>query len=199
MMQKLERRTFLKQLAAGVSLPILLAACGGVNALPAAVGAANSGATTGSAGAASHGGEGGPGVTAISKPLDEWRKLLPADSYNILFEEGTEQPFTSPLLEEHREGTFVCMACNLPLFSSKAKYDSGTGWPSFYESLPNAVGTKSDFSLIEERTEYHCLRCGGHQGHVFDDGPEPTGKRYCNNGVAIVFVPKDQTLPALRT
>ena len=116
----------------------------------------------------------------------------------MLFEEGTERPFSNPLNEEKRAGTFVCAACGLPLFRSKAKFDSGTGWPSFYEPIPGALATRRDFKLIWPRTEYHCARCGGHQGHVFDDGPQPTGQRYCNNGVAIEFVPEGEALPKLR-
>jgi len=197
----MNRRTLLKQMFAVATFPVLLAACAGAKGQSAAVGGAAADASAAGAADAvvTHSGEGGNGVTAITKALSDWQKLLPAESYNVLFEEGTEAPFSSPLLDEHREGTFICLACNLPLFDSKTKYDSGTGWPSFYESLPNSVGTKSDFAIIAERTEYHCLRCGGHQGHVFDDGPQPTGKRYCNNGVAITFVPKDQALPTLRT
>jgi len=118
----------------------------------------------------------------------DWKKRLPADSFDILRREGTERPFSSPLLNEHRKGTFVCLACGLPLFKSEWKFDSGTGWPSFYTAIPGALGKKSDFQLIEERTEYHCAQCLGHQGHVFDDGPKPTGLRYCNDGVALRFV-----------
>jgi len=194
----MNRRMLLKQMVSLATFPILLAACASVQGQSAST----SGAATSPSAAdavATHSGEGGPGITPLTKPLSEWQSLLPAESYNVLFEEGTEAPFSSPLLDEHREGTFICLACNLPLFDSKTKFESGTGWPSFYESLPNSVGIKSDFALIAERTEYHCLRCGGHQGHVFDDGPQPTGKRYCNNGVAIQFVPKDQTLPTLRS
>ena len=135
----------------------------------------------------------------LEKPKSEWRKLLPAERYAVLFDEGTERPFTSPLNEEKRAGTFVCAACGLPLFQAKAKFDSGTGWPSFFEPIPGALVTKRDFKLIWPRTEYHCARCGGHQGHVFDDGPQPTGQRYCNNGVALQFVPDGEPLPALRT
>jgi len=118
----------------------------------------------------------------------DWKKRLNADQYAVLRQEGTERAGTSPLDHEKRKGTFHCAGCELALFSSDAKFDSGTGWPSFFTSLPGAVVTKTDFKLIVPRSEYHCARCEGHQGHVFTDGPRPTGKRYCNNGVALKFV-----------
>jgi len=129
-------------------------------------------------------------VEKLSKTDAEWKKLLTSAQYDVLRQEGTERPFTSPLLDEHREGIFACVACDLPLFPSKYKFDSGTGWPSFFDSIPGHIETKSDYKIIVPRTEYHCARCGGHHGHVFDDGPKPTGLRYCNNGVVLKFIPK---------
>ena len=120
----------------------------------------------------------------------EWRKRLDANAYAVLRQEGTERPFSSPLNNEHRPGTFFCLGCDLALFSSKTKFDSGTGWPSFYQPMDNAVRKQQDTSLGMSRDEIHCRRCGGHLGHVFDDGPKPTGLRYCMNGVAMSFKPQ---------
>ena len=119
----------------------------------------------------------------------DWKKQLPAPSYDVLRHEGTERPGSSPLLGEHRKGTFACLGCGLALFKSDWKYESGTGWPSFYTAIPGALGKKNDLAIGIPRTEYHCAQCLGHQGHVFDDGPRPTGLRYCNNGVALKFIP----------
>ena len=129
-------------------------------------------------------------ASAFRKLTDpEWKKRLAGDSYDVLRHEGTEAPGSSPLLGEHRKGTFVCRGCDLPLFKSDWKYESHTGWPSFYTAIKGAVAQKRDTTLGMERTEYHCAQCLGHQGHIFDDGPKPTGLRYCNNGLALRFVP----------
>jgi peptide-methionine (R)-S-oxide reductase len=160
-LQSPSRRTLLRWLGAGTALPVL-AACGA-------------------------------SAEAKAYPLQlsdaEWRKRLTAEQYYILRKQGTETPFTSPLNKEKRKGTFVCAADGLALFASATKYDSGTGWPSFWKPLPGATGTSTDYDVGYPRTEVHCARCGGHLGHVFDDGPRPTGKRYCINGDAMLFRP----------
>jgi peptide-methionine (R)-S-oxide reductase len=136
----------------------------------------------------------GADVAGSPEPLKladaEWKKRLPPAAYDVLRHEGTERAGTSPLDREKRPGVFACAGCGLPLFTSAMKFDSGTGWPSFFTTIPGAIATSRDFKLIYPRTEYHCVRCGGHHGHLFDDGPEPTGQRYCNNGVALRFIPK---------
>jgi peptide-methionine (R)-S-oxide reductase len=135
------------------------------------------------------GGAGASTRFAVNHDAEEWRRLLGPQRYAILREAATERPFTSPLLKEHRKGTFVCAGCAWPLFSSSTKFESGTGWPSFWQPLPRAIVTRADRSLLMERTEVLCARCGGHLGHVFEDGPKPTGLRYCMNGLALKFRP----------
>ncbi|TVP55611.1 MAG: peptide-methionine (R)-S-oxide reductase [Halomonadaceae bacterium] len=134
----------------------------------------------------------------LERTHEQWREYVSRDAWEILFREKTERAFSSELDGRYPDGTYVCAACHLPLFSSASKYDSGTGWPSFFQPFEGHMDTKTDYKMVWPRTEYHCIRCGGHQGHVFNDGPRPTGQRWCNNGLALTFVPADQPLPALR-
>lgn len=137
-------------------------------------------------------------VTPLNKPHQEWRALLTPEAYQVLFKEDTEASGSSALNDETRDGVYLCAACYLPLFESKFKYSSGTGWPSFTQPIAGHIATKRDYKLIMPRTEYHCARCGGHQGHVFSDGPPPLGQRWCNNGLALKFVPQGELTPELR-
>ena len=186
----MDRASFLKSLACASVAPMALVACGRSQSRPSPSDAAAD--TIDVHPRLSD-------VPSIDKTPEEWREIVSAEAYRILFEAGTEPRYSSPLLKESRAGTFICAACRLPLFPSKTKYESGTGWPSFWAPLEGRVETKKDMKLGYPRTEYHCARCGGHQGHVFDDGPEPTGLRYCNNGLALAFVPAEEELPPLRT
>lgn len=134
----------------------------------------------------------------LNKSKEQWRESLEPDRYQVLFEEATERAGTSPLNSEKRPGIFICAACKNPLFKTDGKFDSGTGWPSFFKPIEESrVETRRDFKMVLPRTEYHCARCGGHHGHVFNDGPQPTGLRYCNNGLALEFVPEGEELPPL--
>ena len=139
-----------------------------------------------------------PAIVPLNKSHEAWRGLVAPDAYQILFEEQTEEPGSSELNGEERDGTFICAACYLPLFESRNKYESASGWPSFTQPIAGHIGTKPDYQLIFLRTEYHCVRCGGHQGHVFKDGPPPKGERWCNNGLALKFVLHTESLPTLR-
>lgn len=168
-------RPFLRFLAAGGAMLVLLVTVWGL-------------VSPGPVRAAGKGGKSGV-IERLKLTEEEWRQRLTPEEFKILREEGTERAGTSPLNREKREGTYVCAGCGLELFHSKHKFESGTGWPSFFDAIKGHVATKRDFKLFIPRTEYHCARCGGHQGHVFEDGPPPTGLRYCNNGLALDFVP----------
>jgi len=133
-----------------------------------------------------------PSIGKITKSDAEWKKILEPERFHILRKAGTERAFSSPLNKEKRAGAYVCAGCELALFTSEMKFDSGTGWPSFFKTIEHSVETESDFKMIIPRTEYHCARCGGHQGHVFNDGPQPTGQRWCNNGLALRFIPNEK-------
>lgn len=175
----MNRRTLIQGTAATVAWP-LLPAC---SKSPSAMGGASPSSAA---------------VKMLERPDSFWRDQVSPAAYAVLFDEETEAPFSSPLNKEDRTGTFVCAACKLALFDSATKFESGTGWPSFTKPISGHMATKKDFKLVWPRTEYHCARCAGHQGHVFDDGPAPIGERWCNNGLALAFVPKGEPLPPLK-
>jgi len=176
----MKRRTLLQGFAGAAAMSMLSGCSRAADPIAAAAAAAD------------------PAVVRLDRPDSFWRgKLSPAE-FEVLFEAGTERSGSSPLNGEKRAGTFICAACYLPLFLSKWKFESGTGWPSFTQSIAGHMATSTDYKMILPRTEYHCARCGGHQGHIFDDGPPPLGVRWCNNGVALNFVQQGQPLPALR-
>jgi len=175
----MNRRNLLQSTAAAAALPFLVACS---KAPPAMGGASQPSAA----------------VKMLDRPHSFWRGQVNPAAYEVLFEEETEAAFSSPLNQENRTGTFVCAACKLALFDSASKFESGTGWPSFTMPISGHMATKRDFKLVWPRTEYHCARCGGHQGHLFDDGPAPRGERWCNNGLALAFVPQGEPPSALR-
>ncbi|MDQ3160014.1 MAG: peptide-methionine (R)-S-oxide reductase MsrB [Pseudomonadota bacterium] len=182
----MQRRTLLQGLAALLAMPLLPACAREAIPAPAPAGA---GAAKGK----------GQTIARLRKPEAEWKALLSPAAFAVLFRDDTERPFSSALNNEKRRGSYICAACHLPLFKSEHKFDSGTGWPSFTQAIAGHTGSKRDFKLILPRTEYHCVRCGGHQGHIFNDGPAPRGERWCNNGVALNFVPEGTPLPSLRS
>ena len=175
----MKRRTFLQGISVAAALPAL--------SLLVPVTQANAGDVNQTS------------IVPLNKPHKAWRNMVSPAAYQVLFEEHTEPPDSSELNHEHRDGTFICAACYLPLFESQHKYESGSGWPSFTQPIEGHIGTRRDYMLIILRTEYHCARCGGHQGHVFKDGPSPRGERWCNNGLALKFVPRADQLPELRS
>lgn len=184
----MNKRTFLKALAAVVTVPTATLGYRSILAsneseLPLAASTAESTADSMTNTVAAN-----QQIDKIELPNAEWKKKLTPPQYTVLRKHGTERPYSSALNDETRQGIYACAGCDLPLFESQAKFDSGTGWPSFFKAIPNHVGTSTDFKLIFPRTEYHCARCEGHQGHIFKDGPQPTGLRYCNNGVALKFL-----------
>lgn len=190
----MNRRTLLQALSPLLTLSILPACSRG--AVPAAAAPGRSSDTpAGTARAATVAGD----IAPLDKRDADWKPLLSTAAYGVLFNDDTERAGSSPLDREKRPGTFVCAACYLPLFGAADKFDSGTGWPSFTQPILGHIASKRDFKLIFPRTEYHCVRCEGHQGHLFSDGPQPRGERWCNNGLALQFVPQGEPLPALRS
>lgn len=191
----MNRRSFFRYLPGVIAVPAVLSACGQSQSQPARQAAAGAAAPTDSLNVHPAIGD----FEVLSKPPEAWRSIVSEDAYQILFEDGTERRFSSELLGNKERGTYICAACYLPLFPSTTKYKSGTGWPSFWAPLEDALGEEEDSSFGMVRTEYHCKRCGGHQGHIFPDGPNPTDLRYCNNGIALRFIPEAEALPDLRS
>lgn len=191
----MNRRLFLRYLPGLVAVPTVLSACEQGQSQPAPPTPSASGTVTDSLRVHPS----IDGFNLLDKPVEAWRELLTEQEFHILFEDGTEPRHSSPLLDVKERGTYLCVACFLPLFPSTTKYESGTGWPSFWAPLQGRLGEEEDARFGMVRSEYHCKRCGGHQGHIFSDGPEPTGLRYCNNGVALRFLPEGEPLPELRS